>query len=97
MGKNQYFQITRKGPSTPGDAPVDCTHVPGPQDEPRSLLPRVVARSSGRWEQLQDEVPGVPDTHTKPLQLRGDEDTTSLVPEMVVSTDTVGVGVYLTC
>ena len=57
----------------------------------------LVARSSGRWEQLQDEVPGVLDTHTKPLQLRGDEDTTSLVPTMVVSTDTVGVGVYLTC
>ena len=38
------FQITRKGSSTPGDTPVDCTHVPGPQGEPRSLLDIVSSR-----------------------------------------------------
>jgi hypothetical protein len=28
VGKNQDFQITRNGPSTSGDAIVDCLHVP---------------------------------------------------------------------
>jgi hypothetical protein len=33
-----HFQITRDGPSTSGDAIVDCTHVPGPPNNTCSLL-----------------------------------------------------------
>ena len=33
-----YFLITRNEPSTSGDMIEDCTHVPGPSDDTRSLL-----------------------------------------------------------
>ena len=45
---------TRDGPSTSCDAIVDCTHVPGPLDNTRSLRSEVVWREVvWRWE-LQD-------------------------------------------
>lgn len=37
-------QTISRLPGTPGDAPVDYTHVPSLQDEPRSLLNMVSSR-----------------------------------------------------
>jgi len=78
-----YFFITRNEPSTSGDMMEDCTHVPGPSDDTRSLLIMESTRGRLALGTTRLGMRGNLRPHQS-CNYRGNDGTVQQVPQMVV-------------